>query len=253
MIAKHLLPKFLKDVLQHIPTLALKSVNWSEVLRELGPMIMRLGQPDLDPKHVETLRDLKISNLNLLTRLDEEQSLSKLSHDELTARGEKILEVYFSQLKNPYGLNLDLRTKHFKFEQNQLNWAPNNTWYQLSDDFRQALIQIYQGFYSKQDDLFTQGLETIGLSKNLNAERKIKLKALFYEHFGPGEQENVKFDILQFQNSFYELFHFFVENKVELHKDFIFVGIYLVTLYLHLQELDVELNVRKTFLQVFNS
>ncbi len=252
MLAKHLLPKFLKDVLQHIPTLALKSVNWSEVLRELGPMIMRLGQPDLDPKHAQTILKLNIPNLQLINKINDEQTIAHLSQTELRQRGEIILGLYFSQLKNPSGLNLDLRAKHFKLFDQQLHWAPNNTWYQLSDEFRLALIQIYKGFYFKQEHEFNMGLEVIGLSKHLTPNKKSELQALFYKHFGPGEQENVKFDLVQFQNSFYELFHFFVENKVELHKDFIFVGAYLVTLYMHLQDLDIELNVRKVFLDVFN-
>lgn len=251
MLAKHLLPKFLKDVLQHIPTLALKSINWTEVFKELGPMIMRLGHPDLDPHHLESLKMLNITNLSILKKMNHVQSKSDLSQNQLQQRGEGILRIYFSQLKNAQGLNLDLRAKHFYVLNQQLHWCPNNTWYQLSEEFRLALIQIYRGFYFKLDHEFSEGLQIIGLSKGLNLDQKNELKALFYKHFGPGEQESVKFDLVQFQNSFYELFHFFVQNKVELHKDFIFIGIYLVTLYMHLQELDIELNVRKVFFEVF--
>jgi hypothetical protein len=252
VLAKHLLPKFLKDILQHIPTLALKSVNWTEVLKELGPMLMRLGQPDLDPKHLQILGKLEIPNLHLVNNINVEPPIAQLPKEELVRRGEVVLKLYFSQLKNPAGLNLDLRAKHFELKEDVLNWSPNNTWYQLSEDFRLALIQIYKGFYYKRENDFTEGLELIGLSKHLNDKQKSELKSLFYKHFGPGEQESVKFDLIQFQNSFYELFHFFIENKVQLHKDFIFVGVYLVTLYMHLQELDVELNVRKVFLEIFN-
>ena len=55
----------------------------------------------------------------------------------------------------------------------------------------------------------------------------------------------------KFQESFYELFKFFMDNEVELSKDFIFLGIYLVTLYLNLEELNVEFDVRDAFLSVY--
>lgn len=89
------------------------------------------------------------------------------------------------------------------------------------------------------------------MTKNLSNIKIDELKSLFYAHFGPGDQSIVKFKVSQFSESFYELFHFFVTNKVELEKDFIFLGIYLVTLYMHLEDLGESCDVRAVFLEVF--
>jgi hypothetical protein len=48
VISTKILPKFFKDVLQHIPTLALKSVNWKDVLKDMGPFVFRLGTKELE-------------------------------------------------------------------------------------------------------------------------------------------------------------------------------------------------------------
>jgi hypothetical protein len=253
VIATRLLPKFFKDVLQHIPTLALKSLNWKEVLKSMGPMILRMGNYPLDNKERDSLVALNIPNINIVNRKLNLKGLDELSQEELYARGQNILKIYFAQLQNANGLNLDLRYKYFDYSNSELNWAPNNVWYNFSDNFRLALINIYKGFYFKDNSLFRAALKNIGLSKNLNPEQTIQLEKLFNEHFGPGEQELVKFELEKFSESFYELFHFFVEEEVELDKDFIFLGIYLVTLYMHLEELDTEFNVKEAFNAIFSS
>ncbi len=251
MITLSLLPKFFKDVLQHIPTLALKSLNWTQVFKSMGPMILRMGNYPLDTKERESLISLKISNINIVNTKDIPKALTFLTDEEKLKRGQDILRIYFAQLQNPVGLNLDLRYKYFEQTSNGLYWSPNNVWYKLSDNFRVSLLNIYKGFYFKDNQLFRSALKDIGLSKNLNTEKTKELEQLFNDHFGPGEQELVKFKLNDFSESFYELFHFFVENEVELDKDFIFLGIYLVTLYMHLEELDMEFNVREAFNQVF--
>ena len=45
--------------------------------------------------------------------------------------------------------------------------------------------------------------------------------------------------------SFDELFAFFVSHQYKLHSDFVFVGFYLITLYLTLEQLGQSHNVRK--------
>jgi hypothetical protein len=41
------------------------------------------------------------------------------------------------------------------------------------------------------------------------------------------------------------LFAFFIEQDYNLHSDFVFVGFYLITLYLTLEQLGQSHNVRK--------
>ncbi len=248
MLSNKILPKFLKDVLQHIPTLALKSMDWKAVLKEMGPLLIRFGAKDLTESKRQSIQTLNIEGLEL----SHHKAFKKeLTSEEKTAQGQTILRLYFSQLKNSDGLNLDLRTQHFALNNNLLTWKPNNSWYQLEDSFRNALIDLYTGFYHNNEKRFDKALLTIGLSTNLNEQKKQELKGLFYAHFGPGDQDIVKFKISNFSESFYELFHFFIKNEVKLEKDFIFIGIYLVTLYIHLEELDQQFDVKKAFLEVF--
>ena len=246
---KHLLPKFIKEIIQHIPTLALKSVDWKSVLIEMGPLMLKLGVRSLDDDKLLLLKNLKISKLHFSKKLN--TNISHLSALERREFGQKVLEIYFAQLKNNEGLNLDLRAKHFRFEANETYWNPNNLWLSFDSKFRQALVSLYQGFYYEDANLFADSLDLIGLTKNLNEEDTKVLVALFHNHFGPGDQTCVKFEIEKFQESFYELFKFFMDHKVELSKDFIFLGIYLVTLYLNLEQLDCEFDVRSAFLTVF--
>ena len=45
---------------------------------------------------------------------------------------------------------------------------------------------------------------------------------------------------------------FFMDHEVALDKDFMFLGVYLVCLYMNLESLNVSLNVREIFLDVFS-
>lgn len=247
MISTKILPKFLKDVLQHIPTLALKSLDWKGVMKEMGPFLFRLGANELEESKRNTLTNLNLSQIVITSDIDK----SNKNSSNPKKQGELILRLYFAQFKNPDGLNLDIRAQHFVLASETLQWSPNNCWFVLDNTFRLALIDLYKGFYHDDKDLFENALANIGLTSNLDSVKKEELKQLFFAHFGPGDQDVVKFEISQFSESFYELFHFFVNNKVELAKDFIFLGIYLVTLYMHLEELGEDYNVREAFLKVF--
>ena len=50
----------------------------------------------------------------------------------------------------------------------------------------------------------------------------------------------MSFKIEKFEDSFYKIFYFFLKNKVRVGKDFMFLGIYLVTLYTHLEHLGQQ-------------
>lgn len=250
MISKKFLPKFFKDVLTHIPTIALKSIDWKAVLKEMGPMVFKIGTLPLEQKKIETLSLLKIDNLSISEHIEKNSKKSNTDSDNKLL-GHTLLKIYFAQFKNQSGLILDLRKSHFQNEDNRIVWSPNNSWYKLDEEFRESIIKIYKGFYYEDNDLFESGLSSIGMTKGLDSQKVDELKALFFAHFGPGDQKLVRFELETFSESFYKLFNFFVTNKVKLHKDFIFIGIYLVTLYMHLEKLDQELNVRECFLEIY--
>jgi hypothetical protein len=251
MINQKLLPSFFKEIMTHIPTIAIKTLNWSEVIKEMGPMLWKLGKGSLDSKRLSQLSPYLPQNINFISKA--KNNIKSLNTQQRKAYGEAILSLYFAQLNNPEGLCLDLRSKHFMLENDQLLWSPNSSWYQWDEEFRVGVNKIYQGYYFSDNELFLNGLSHLGLTDGLNKEKTQKLQELFFAHFGPGEQDQVKFEVNKFSDSFYELFRFFIDNQMKLHTDFMFLGIYLVTLYLNLQQLDVALNVRKSFMEVHNN
>lgn len=242
MLSTKFLPSFFKEVLTHIPTLALKSVDWKGTLKELGPVLLRLGKDRLEDSKITLLKNSLRSDI-AFEKFDANQEINS----EM-ARG--ILKLYFDQLNSSEGMVIDLRSKFFKYEE-KLNWNPSNIWYKLDDNFRTALLDIYKGFYYQDDVLFSKGLKEIGLSENLTPEKTVELESLFKAHFGQGLNEPIKFELEKFQESFYHLFKFFVDNEVALSKDFLFVGIYLVTLYMSLEKYGKEIDVKEVFLEVF--
>lgn len=58
------------------------------------------------------------------------------------------------------------------------------------------------------------------------------------------------FNIEDFKRSFINIFHFLLEKKVRMSADFMYLGMMLVTLYLHLEELKKPLSVKEIFIEV---
>ncbi len=236
-------PKILKEILSNLPTIILKSVNIKEVLKEAAPFLLRFGKSELEPKFFGTLQYLEGKNLKIVNKSTQstvDQSL-----------GQEILKLYFGQLKNEKGLVLDMRSQHFSQSGSVVHWKPNSTWYKMKDDFRKALIELYKSFYFEEHTTFVKALSDLGLSTDLNDEEVLELKGLFINHFGSGDQTQVEFKLDAFNDSFAELFKFFVEHEVEIRTDFIFLGVYLITLYQNLEQLGGTHNVREAFISQF--
>ena len=229
-----LLPKLLKEILTNIPSIAFKIVDWKTFLRQAAPLMRRMSQKNPDPLILENLHHLQLSTFGLKT-----------------TKGENVLRIFFGQLLDPAGVFLDLRPKHFVQIQENWHFRPNNLWVQLNDTFHLSLINLYCGFYWNNHALFDQALVDLGLTKNLSDNEKNELNGLFRKHFGMGDQEEIEFRLHKFQESFYELFKFFLDKQVKLETDFLYLGVYLATLYLHLEELGGKYNVKKIFLEKF--
>lgn len=254
LFATKFLPKFFREVIIHIPTLALKSMDWKGLAKEIAPLAARLGKRNLEEDLLHSMEHLDIAGISYCVASQStsvENNFSELTKDQKRETGEAILRLYFSQLKNEKGLVLDIRPKWFRRENGLVSFSPSNMWFSFDENFRLALIDLYRGFYSDRLELFDSALARIGLTKNLDESQKERLKDLFREHFGPGDQEEVLFELDHFKESFYELFRFFIDHEVSLEKDMIFLGIYLVGLYMNLEKLGVKLNVRKVYGEVF--
>ena len=77
------------------------------------------------------------------------------------------------------------------------------------------------------------------------------MKSLFKNHFGEGDQTAVQFEASKFTDSFQAVFKHVFQQKKRLPVEFAFLGIYLVTLYLNLGEIEDGLDVRSAFMLTF--
>ena len=237
------MPKILKEIFTHLPTIIFKSVNIKEILTEAGPFILGFSKKTLNQDSQKSLEPL----------IEGIFTISKSDKDALQAvDGENILKLYFTQFLNPQGLVLDMRAQHFSKKYEEHLWIPNNTWYQFKNPFRQALINLYIGFYTDNDELYTLGLKNLGLTEGLSEGKINELKSLFTKHFGFGDQSQVSFNLNDFNDSFSILFKFFIENEIKIKTDFIFLGVYLITLYQNLELKNSSYDVRAIVLEVFD-
>ncbi len=150
---------------------------------------------------------------------------------------------------------IDLRPPHFGVERETLLWHPTAFWARLGDSFREGLIKVYDGFYLGNDELYYQGLEDIGLLKQeFSFEDKKELGDLFRHHFGGARHEEMSFELENFRSSIISMSNFILNKRVQISKDFLYLGIYLVTMYAVLEEIggtypvkDIYLTVKKSF------
>lgn len=154
------------------------------------------------------------------------------------ADGETILELYFAQLFDDAPVLLDLRRDRFARVDEDLIWDPKAYFVSFDDDFLSAMRGIYEGFYTEDDELFQESLAELNLEG---------VGELFRAHFGGGDQTAVEFDVEHFRDTFMQIFEYCKEEEIELHHDFVPLGIYLATLYEHLGSLGGAYDVRSAY------
>jgi hypothetical protein len=114
-----------------------------------------------------------------------------------------------------------------------------------------GLLKVYEGFYLENDELYYSGLEAIGLlKKDFSLSDKKQLGDLFRAQFGSALTEEMKFGLEQFKNSIIKMSDFLLSRKVNISKDFLYLGIYLVTMYSMLEEMGERYPVKQIYLDV---
>lgn len=247
MILMKILPGVLKELSKHVPAVLFQTVEWSELASELPVisrrMLQKEGYEDLYEANKELLDPYSV----ILT--DKLHKNSNLVHNK--AAGEKLLTLYFAQLFSPHGLFLDLRESHFTADDDNLYWNPSSFWTVFNEEFRQGLLKVYEGFYLENDNLYHQGLTQIGLLKEtFTVDEKKQLGDLFRGQFGEALTSEMKFNLAHFNDSIIKMSDFMLSKKVNISKDFLYLGIYLVTLYSALEEVNTPLPVKKIYLNV---
>jgi predicted unusual protein kinase regulating ubiquinone biosynthesis (AarF/ABC1/UbiB family) len=119
------------------------------------------------------------------------------------------------------------------------HWRPKALYFQVGTEFVKNVRDLYRGFYLGEDRVFDEALERMGL---LGARMSLR------KHFGEGDQSAVSFRLKVFQNTFTEVFEVCAKEKIRLDRDFLVLGLMLLTLYENLESLDQSLDVRRSFM-----
>ncbi len=215
-------------------------IDWKQILKDAPVLLKRVSARD-------GVDDLAQSLTKFWAHRIETGKVNP-SKGESSALGEAALELYFAQIFNPKGMFLDLRLKNFGFDENQkVVFQPSGFWIQWQEPFRLGLLNIYTGYYEGKDELLTQGLLQVGLVQTDTPIAKVQeVKAMLLSHIG-GDYKQQKFLIADFTASFEKFFQFLLENKIRLGADFLYLGIYLASLYHCLQEVGGAYDVQQAF------
>ena len=251
MILLKMLPDIIKELVKQVPTLLFEAIDWTEFGQELPRLSKRIlkkeGYQALLKQQKEFLEKI---NLPFLDNLPQQESKAlPLTQDT----GYSLLSLYFAQLYSPHGVFLDLRLQHFSTVYEKTFWIPSSLFTQFSDRFRTGLLEIYRGFYLEDDSQFEQGLIQTGLLKpDWPNEKKTELITLFKSHFGESLHGEMQFDLEKFKSSFFKIGEFLLKNKMKISIDFLYLGIYLISLHLSLNEIKFSLPVQKIFKETDN-
>lgn len=244
------IPEDLRQLARFIPMRGWDVIDWKPMLGSLRTVSWRY----MSRRGVDQLAKLTgeaVSPLRIVSAIGESKPVAEIGDPRLLRRyGDEILRLYFSQWLVAQGLFIDLRVARFGADEKGLVFAPNGLWIELRQEFREGMVALYRSFYSSDEGAFDAALRQMGmLREDLSAAATEELKQLLFRHFGI-DQRSQRFSIDAFKASFDELFEFFIRQDYKLHSDFVFVGFYLITLYLTLEQLGQSHNVRKICAEV---
>ena len=251
------LPRGFRSLLDYISPAAFEVIDWTAALKKTG----RISKEIVFETSVERVKAEFRNHLPAgiqfadkdLSDVVYENHLNQTSKKEF---GQKLLVLYFQQIFSVNEIFLDLRKERFSRSLSEtceetLSWKPNGLWVEFSDEFLKGLRLLYQGFYEQNETSLDLGLSMLALySDAMSLQEKSELKGLLEIHFGQGRTAPMKFEVAHFMRSFDNLFLFLKRNNMKLSEDFLFLGIYILTLYLHLEILDESFDVVDAFNQV---
>ncbi len=236
-------PPFFKEIFKLLPNALLDLISWREMLSEITILSNRL----LTNNGASEVRQDASKILNPEIELVENLNLGKLE----IAHGEIILYLYFVQIMKGNKIFLDFRPKYFSGADTKVLWCPSSLWAQMDQHFLMGIRKVYKGYYHNNDTLFTEGMLESGLiRKEWEENKKIEVIDVFKKHFSNGRNEKIAFDIEIFKNSFAEIFKNLVKNKIMLDKNFLYLGIMLITIYITLNQIGGTYDVSAIFKKV---
>lgn len=239
-----------KELLKLLPQKAFKLLSFKEVFKVSDKITRsRFDKHSYDIQLQTRITTWPFLDIKIVPTIPTEKPASLTKED-----GEKILKIYFSQFfEKSINVHIDLRKSSF-FSSDVFYWIPSRFHYKFQDSFLEGVCLLYKGFYYENKNDFEQGLTLLGiLNKTIPASQKNEIQELFYNHFGEGKTHSVKFSLKNLQDSFNNIFSYFLKEDIPLNPEFAVLGITLVTLYQTLQDIPYELNVSDVFKEVFEN
>ena len=209
---------------------------------DIAKLSAQLGKTYALKKHDEEEETLRqwIAKLKIpvVFRRDKDSSemLPSLSAQEL---GHIILKLYFVQIMHMPFAWIDLRPNTFELLSKECIWKPGPWIMSWDPEFLAAIRQLYRGFYLEDSSEYQAGLKALHLEH---------ASELFKTHFG--NLDNVHFRMKDFRESFHQIFLSCKTHKTALHPNFFALGLYLSSLYEHLETLDQPYPVQDIFREI---
>ena len=238
------IPEDLRQLARFVPLRGWDAIEWKPLLTSMRAVSWRYVSGRGVSALSKTVQGVS-PGISLVDDLGDATPLTEITAPRsLRRHGDAILRLYFSQWLLDEGLFLDLRPARFGVLDSELLYAPTGLWVDLRPEFREGILSLYRSFYSTDDAAFDDALRQMGMLRpGLPEDAELELKELLHAHFGI-DQSAQAFSIDTFKASFDDLFEFFIEHDYKLHSDFVWVGFYLITLYLTLQHGGQKHDVR---------
>lgn len=242
-------PPDFKPLLSCVTPSAFRVIEWKKIMAFAPTLARRIATREGVAELKTQMQPFVPQNIVLHEGTKVSTKASPLHSDH----GEAILALYFTQLKCEQGLFLDLRPSCFsESAKNEIIWNPNGLWMNLEPKFRKGMLAVYEGYYLDQPELLRTGLKHVGFIKEGDSVEFIsEVEKMILSHIG-GDTSNQRFKVSHFTQSFEKLFRFLIKEKITLPPDFLYLGIYLGGLYMHLEALGGAYDVRRAFLESRN-
>lgn len=247
-------PEPFRDFLPYTSAAALKIIHSREVLKRALEVAQHYSRPGERAHEAARLQaSLDEAGLGSMIAIASEPrahlATAELPECERRAIGERVLALYFHLLHWDGPLFLDLRLRQFAWdaEAQQLRFYPSPLWCRPEPEFMARLRSLYVGFYDDDAVALGRGLALYRWNCQPTAGFSRRIELLLRRHFGPGENAEMRFSMVNFRATFDAIFAEAAQSRARLHPELTFLGVELVGLYLTLEALNVPLNPRAAF------
>ena len=230
----------------------LRNTDWSHLRDYVSPSFFSVVPATAVSSRIASLSTNALKGRAFRSALDAREQLlppgvvvgeldDATPHQErpIPAVGEAALRVFFAQIAADGPIVLDLSQSRWTASPDgSIAWKPGRLWAEWEPGFREAVRDLYRGFYGDDAARFDRALDVLGLEV---------ARDTFVEHFGGGDQRAVTFDLAAFHDTFHRVFVQCREAGVTLDGDFLYLGIYLGCLYETLSLVERPFDVRAAY------